>query len=1030
MTTEPSAPEEQPDQRNAEAETRLLSSAERFDEAGTEAGLPPRFIVGIGASAGGLDSLEKFFRAVPPDTGLGFVVVQHLSPDYKSMMVELLSKHTPMKVRHAEDNLTILPNTVYLIPPKRQLTVYHGKLYLTEQPAVSGINLPIDILFRSLARDQEEKAIAVILSGTGTDGTLGGRVVKEVGGLVIVQSPDSAQFDGMPRSAIQTGIADCVLAPERMPEEMLRFLEHPYVARLRHEPPSGDEEDALRKILALIRQETGVDFAEYKSGSLLRRIQRRMSVIQIGSMDQYLQHIVNDMAEIHLLYSDLLIGVTRFFRDKEAFDKLRDKVLPEIFSTRKQPTQMPLRVWVSACSTGEEVYTLAILLAEHMERTQTFVGVKIFASDVDKNALNIASAGRYPASILADVPMHLLGKYFFKVGDYYQVVEKLRKMIIFAHHNLLKDPPFHKLDLIACRNMLIYIQTRVQKRILSMFSFALNQNGFLFLGGSETLGEAQDLYWTFDSTARIFRNKGDVYFPEFHTVESKRLEVRMDSRAGVSAVLPFNSEAPKTEKLIEGIYESLMERYVPASVVIDPDLNILHVWGDINEFVRFPKGNLTYNLLRLLDHKTGIIVSNAVRNIQQNGGDLMLRDVQLDTNEGAKLIRLTVTLHRRRPFKQDFFIVTFSSAKEIVEPENSAATTVDYTKEAEEQLRDMDRELQHTRESLQTTIEELETTNEELQSTNEELMSANEELQSTNEELHSVNEELYTLNEEYQKKIEELTNANNDLNNLYLTTNIGIVFLDRQLCIRKFTPIVTEFLPLMEQDVGRPIAHLAGSLNHGSLMDDLRKVLKMLVPIKREIELENGKWYQLEIKPYQTIENQIDGAVITLMDITELHSYRRQQHELLSQLEISNKRLSLATEVGNVAWWEWNYQRKQLAYHANKANWLGFRTDELVAVEDFTQLIHPDDYEAAMQSMRNLLTGQSRAYDICYRLRTKQGSYRWFQDQGFVTSRTEDGAPELITGAIINLDEPAAHQEASAAAVKAQAAEENSDSPD
>ena len=973
------------------------------EDSPTEVVQRPRFIVGIGASAGGLDSLEKLFRSMPADTGLAFVVVQHLSPDYKSMMVELLSKHTRMQVQHAADGLHVQPNTVYLIPPKRQLTVYHEKLYLMEQTPVSGINLPIDVFFRSLARDQESKAIAVILSGTGTDGTLGGRVVKEVGGFVLVQSPESAQFDGMPRSAIQTGIADSVLPPERIPSEILRFVEHPYASIARHEPPSSDEEDALHKLLVLIRQETGIDFGEYKTGSLLRRIQRRMGVIQISTLNQYLHYISNNMAEAHLLHSELLIGVTRFFRDTEAFDKLREKVLPELFASRRQNSQMPLRVWVSACSTGEEVYSLAIMLAEHMERTQTSTSIKIFASDVDKNALNIASTGRYPASIIADVPMHLLGKYFFKIGDYYQVVEKLRKMVIFAQHNLLRDPPFHKLDLISCRNMLIYVQSRVQKRILSMFSFALNQNGFLFLGGSETLGDAQDLYWTVDSPARIFRNKGEVYFPEFQAIDSKRLEVRMDSRVGIRT---STGDQPKTEKLIEGIYEHLMDRYVPASVVVDPDLNILHVWGDINEFVRFPKGSLTYNLLRLLDRKAGIIVSNAVRSVQKNGGDIMFRDVQLDTDEGPKLMRLSVSLYRRRPFKQDFFIVTFNSLMELSEGDQGLRPqTVNFSDEAEEQLRDMDRELQHTRESLQTTIEELETTNEELQSTNEELMSANEELQSTNEELHSVNEELYTLNEEYQKKIDELTNANNDLNNLYLTTNIGIVFLDRQLCIRKFTPIITEYLPLMEQDIGRPIAHLAGSFRYQNLMEDLQRVLKMLVPIKREVQISDEKWCQLEIKPYQTIENLIDGAVLVLIDISEIHHYRQRQQELMSTLEVTNKRMRLATEVGKVAWWEWNYELKELKYHPNKAHWLGFHTDELKTVEDFIQLIHPEDYEDAMGSMRKLLTGEAKAYDIRYRLRTKEGHYRCFHDQGFVTRRTEEGKPALITGAIINLEE-------------------------
>lgn len=839
--------------------------------------LPP-FVVGIGTSAGGLDALEKFFRNMRPDSGLGFILIQHLSPDYKSMMVELLSKYTAMTVKHVEDGMPVGPDTVYLMPPGTSLTIFHGKLYLAERSTLPHVpNLPIDLFFRSLAKDMAHRAVCIVLSGTGTDGTLGSRAVKEAGGMVMVQDPSTAQFDGMPRSAIHNGLADYILSPEEMPEELLQYVQHPCSGSPENRQPSVQEEGTLSKILNILRLETGVDFSYYRPATIIRRIERRIGVNRIDSLESYLAYLSRNRAEVHSLYNELLIGVTRFFRDSEAFKIVRDKVIPEVLRRDEKQDKNPFRIWVSGCSTGEEVYSLAILFCEHLENLAGSPEVKIFATDIDKRAIEMAGTGRYPASIVSDVPMNLLNKYFFKRDDDYQVVEKIRKMVIFAQHNLLKDPPFNRLDMISCRNLLIYFQPDIQKKVMSMFGFSLNLNGFLFLGSSESVGDLRELFSVFESKWKIFRYKGGAVYTGFHVFDSARLARKTMPKPPML----MGGELPRT-RMIENIQSDLVSRYVPPSIIVNASLDLLHIIGDVNDYLHLPQGSVNYNLMNMAHDNIAMIVSSGVRRVRQNKEAVTYKNVVFPHKDGEQSAIITIAPHVEGPWDPEYFIVSFiSHHPSEISPDTSHFHPDEHS---ETRIRELERELQLTQENLQATIEELETSNEELQATNEELMSANEELQSTNEELQSVNEELYTVNAEYQNKIEELTALNNDMNNFLSSSNIGTIFLDRDLRIRKFTPTVKEYFPIMEHDVGRPIQHLTHKLEYSSLIADVEKVLRTLIPIEHDVRMGRGKWYRTQIMPYRTQENTINGVILSFVDITQVRESEAKYHQLLENL--------------------------------------------------------------------------------------------------------------------------------------------------
>ena len=828
----------------------------------------PFFIVGIGASAGGLDSLEKFFKNMIDKSGMAFVVIQHLSPDYKSLMVELLSKHTRMKIHRAEDNMPVMPDNVYLIPPKRNLTIADGRLRLEDQEA-HGLNLPIDIFLKSLAEDHGERAIGIILSGTGSDGSRGLRSIKERGGLVLVQDSGSAKFDGMPSSAISTGLVDFVLTPEKMPGELLRYIQHPYSAR---SDDAGDlprkKVNYLNEALGLLKERSGVDFSMYKLTTVNRRIERRMSINQIDTVGEYTRFLRESPGELDTLHRELLIGVTSFFRDPEAFRIIESTVIPAIFhgkSDDRKSANEPLRCWSVGCSTGEEAYSLAMLLKKYMENVGKPTIVKIFATDVDQHAISVAGEGIYSQSIIADVPNDMIARYFTKMGNKFQITKDIREMVIFARHNAIKDPPFNKIDLISCRNFLIYLNTEAQKKLLSDFQFSLKTNGYLFLGASETVGEFGAQFSSINHRWKLFRYISDRRVPIGRTASVPPFHAYPQNRGVVAPETSANIR----RKVIDTVKDLLIELYVPASVAITEKNEPLVIFGDVNRFLKIPTGEANFDVVNLMRKDLSATLSTAMHKASKDNEEVIYQNIRVREGNRTAAINLRVRPIEDHLYNQRLTLITFEDvAPESGEPMGNIEV-IDVSQQARQRIQDLEQELQYTRENLQATIEELETTNEELQATNEELMSANEELQSTNEELQSVNEELITVNAEYQAKIQELVELNDDMNNLLASTEIGTIFLDKNLLIRKFTPAITRTVNLIDMDVGRPINHITHNITDENLVSDVDRVLKTLVPVEKDVRSKDGKWYMLRIHPYRTKDNYIKGIVITFIDITE-----------------------------------------------------------------------------------------------------------------------------------------------------------------
>ena len=828
----------------------------------------PLHIVGIGASAGGLEALEKFFTHMPPESGMAFVVIQHLSPDYKSLMVELLSKHTKMHVLRAEDGMLVETNHVYLIPPKKNMTIFHSHLSLTEKDELSPVNLPIDIFLRSLADDQGEAAVAIILSGTGSDGMRGVRAVKEAGGMVMVQDETSAKFNGMPRSVISTGVADYILPPHEMPAELTGFTQR----RADSTADSGqslllEEEEPLDSILSFLKHQTGVDFSTYKPSTVNRRIERRLHVNQVQTLNEYLQYLLKSPREVNLLYKEMLIGVTNFFRDREAYALLKDKIIPAVLEDHSD--KEPVRVWCAGCSTGEESYSLAMLFMEYLQAHSRHTEIKIFATDIDRGALEQAANGTYPESIAADVSPERLNRFFTKSGDSYRIARSIREMVVFAPHNVCKDPPFTRVDLISCRNLLIYLQNSLQKKILSLFSFSLRPQGYLFLGASESIGDQTDLFKNVDTKWKIYRARSERQANLGGTLLLPQPSAGMTSPPQSP---PERSQRPmQGNELLEQICSSLISTLSTICIVVNEHFHLLYVFGDAQEYLSFPSGQASLEIVKLLPRDLSMPLAAALHRGKQEGKEVVYKDVSLHTDSGQKSVTLRVIPGMPIRGLRTFFLV-FIEPSQTGEASTIQAEVYDPEEQSEQRINDLEQDLRYTRENLQATIEELETSNEELQATNEELLSSNEELQSTNQELQSVNEELYTVNTEYQNKIEELTNLNNDMTNLLRCTDIGTVFLDLDLCIRRYTPAATHYINLMEQDVGRPLEHLSMNLTYQDLANHARFVIDTREIVVQEVKHRDTSSTLVRIFPYLNEQDTVEGAVVTFIDLSDIRA--------------------------------------------------------------------------------------------------------------------------------------------------------------
>lgn len=848
-------------------------------------------IVGIGASAGGLEALEAFFSNMPATNDFAFVVIQHLSPDYKSLMGELLAKHTEMPIVQGEDGMSVKPGSVYLIPRKKNMTIFQRKLFLT--PQEHGLNLPIDIFFRSLAEDAGEQAVGIILSGTGSDGTRGVRAIKEFGGLVIVQDDEDAKFDGMPRSAISTGLIDFVLPAAQIPAELQNFVTGHAMLAATDGTTSRPDTSSLTKIYMLVKRRTGVDLSYYKESTITRRIERRMGINQIGDAKSYIEFLEESASEVSTLFKEILIGVTKFFRDPDAFERLENDVIPAIFKN-KQPNE-PIRVWVAGCSTGEEAYSIAILLAEFAEKNYRRNDIKIFATDIDKDAIEFASHGLYPESIAADATAERLSKYFIKKGERYQISPAIREMVIFAYHNIFKDPPFRRIDMISCRNLLIYLQSVLQKKILTNFHFSLNTTGFMFLGSSETIGDLSKYFRTVDTKWKIFAYKGE-YKPQDLRITPNDT----DWRERIEVAQPTSSGAwpQHSERRLEPLYERLIADYVPPCAIVDDNRQLVHTFGELTDYLKLPMGRMDLDVLKMAKDDVSIPMSTALQAAIREKETIAYHDIAI-IGAGGNAFSITLTVRPLSTHETPRFAILFEVEDTVVETEedgDAAPRTVkhrsfDLDESVRRRIADLEGELKYTKENLQATIEELETSNEELQATNEELLSSNEELQSTNEELQSVNEELITVNSEYQKKIEELSELNDDMDNLLSGTAIGTIFLDSDLTIRKYTPPVTSQINIIKTDVGRPFSDLSHNLHYQSMIEDIEGVLRSGRLHETEVQNKEGHWFLVKIMPYATEHEKSKGIVVSLVEITERKLAEQallRQHELLMRVLDNN----------------------------------------------------------------------------------------------------------------------------------------------
>lgn len=844
------------DSETADPSTTLLNESE----------LQPTYYVGIGASAGGLEAIEAFFSRMPEDSGMAFVVVQHLSPDYKSLMVELLSKRTPMPVQRAEDNMAVQPNQVYLIPPKKNLTIFHGKLLLNDQDPHKGINLPIDIFLRALAEDQSEKAVCIILSGTGSDGMRGVRAVKENGGMVMVQSEESAKFDGMPRAAISTGLADFVLPPEQMPAQLLAYAKSPYATRATRssEVPFKDQ-DGLTRLFAILREQCKVDFTYYKPSTVTRRIERRMAVNQIDDIRDYASYMQQNSGEVTALYRELLIGVTSFFRDQAVFDQLAQQWLPELF---QQATHQEVRFWVAGCSTGEEAYSLAILARECMEAINLRPEVKIFATDIDRTAIQYGAIGSYPESIAADLSPRLLNKYFFRKEDNYQVSRAIREMVVFAPHNLIKDPPFTNISLISCRNLLIYLQPVLQHKVLDFFNFSLKQQGLLVLGTSETTGEMGDYFEVLDPKLRIFRARGRAR-PAREILDLKGpTDTRFRDLKQRYSNMRRLQRGTDEERILERFLDQVGKDLLPLTLIVNEQGELLHVIGDVKHYFKLHSGKLTYDIVKMATRELAIPLTTGLQKVFHRQQDLRYANIRLQRDGVTETIELHIHLLPPQKGYEPLAAVMISPMKKSESPAFSqTAETYDLSKEAEERIRDLEQDLQFTQENLQATIEELETANEELQATNQELLASNEELQSTNQELQSTNEELFTVNTEYQNKIIELTELHNDVDNLLRATGIGTLLLDENLEVRRFSSSITAVFKLLKSDTSRPITHIPHHIVNCDPLAIIRQVQQAGAEIEREVLAEDGRWRLMRVAPYKIGPETFSGIIVSLVDI-------------------------------------------------------------------------------------------------------------------------------------------------------------------
>ncbi len=833
-------------------------------------------IVGMGASAGGLEAFEQFFTHVPPNIGMAFILVPHLDPGHASMMTELLRRVTKLEVNEAQGGVKVKPNRVYVIPPNRDMTIFHGTINLETPAKTRGLRMPIDSFFHSLAEDQGELAIGIILSGTGTDGTLGIRAIHGAGGMVMVQTPGSAKYAGMPGSAVQTGLADYILPPEKMTSQLMTYVKRSVKKTEIH----AKGEDRLRRILALVRSQTGHDFSLYKKTTLNRRIEKRMNLHGIENISDYVRYLQENPGETQLLFKDFLIGVTQFFRDPEAFEELKKTLLKYL---EEEPEGSTFRAWIPGCGTGEEAYSMAITIRECLDELKRDVKIQIFGTDINAEGINQARSGIYSNNIAEDMSPERLRRFFVKDEDSYRVKKEVREMIVFAMQDLSKDPPFTKLDLVSCRNLLIYLETELQNRLLPLFHYGLMAGGILFLGSSETIGKFVDLFEISDRKWKVYRAKKALSAVREEMWGALPWTTHVPAPPGEDEEV----KKPKEIDILPDAQRTLLETFAPPSAIVNEKGEIFYIHGDTGKYLEPPRGRPNWSIFEMAREGMKFELRSGVHSVLTKMKERRYENLKVKTNHGYHPIILTVKPFAPTQKSQGLVLVTFEDmVKEEKRPPDRKSRKP--RGDLEGRLREAEEELAYNRETLQATIEELQaaneearSTNEEMQSTNEELQSANEELETSREELQSMNEELTTLNSELQGKIDLLSQAENDVKILLDNTRIGIIFLDNDLRIQRFTSEAKKIFNLIPGDIGRPLHDIRSNLRYDDIERDAREVLEILRSDEKEIRSEDEKWYLMRIIPNRSAENVINGLVLTFTDVTEM----KRSAEAINQLK-------------------------------------------------------------------------------------------------------------------------------------------------
>ncbi len=822
-------------------------------------------IVGIGASAGGLAALEQFFSNMPESTGMAFVVIQHLDPTHVGIMPELLQRTTPMKVLQVTDRLTVKPDYVYVIPPNKSLSILDGVLHLFDPVESRGLRLPVDIFFRSLANDRQENSIGIILSGMGSDGSLGLKSIKEKNGVVLVQDPSTAKFDSMPLSAIEAVIADIVAPAEELPAKLIAYLK--FIPEIKADPEIEVKiKSNLEKIIILLREQSGHDFSLYKKNTLFRRIERRKGVHQIDKINNYLRLLQENPQEVEILFKELLIGVTSFFRDTAVWEQLKENILPDLFN--ELPDRHVLRAWVPGCSTGEEAYSLAIIFKEALEKSEKHnsLTLQIFATDLDNDAIEKARKGVFSKNITADVSPDRINRFFTVEAGGYRVNTAIREMVVFAPQNIIKDPPFTKLDILSCRNMMIYMEHELQNTLIELFKYSLNTGGILLLGTAETIGINKEGFKEFDTKLKIFKRTPSVWAPElidfpgsYHHKNELAAEKRIQ---------------PKVIENIQTIADQIfLQRFAPAGVLVNEKGDILYITGRTGKYLEPAAGKANWNIHAMAREGLRQVLPGAFRKAMKNFDAVIVHNIKAGTNGGTHFVDVTVQRIESPDSVRGMIMVVFSDVNAVIEqdirnPKPGKQSSTGRLKHLEAELQRSYEDLQSTREEMQTSQEELKSTNEELQSTNEELQSTNEELTTSKEEMQSLNEELQTVNIELQSKVNDYIRAGDDMKNLLNSTEIATLFLDRELNIRRFTDYVTKIFKLRDTDIGRPFTDLVTDLRYPEMENHARQVLKTLVSVETVIATNDERWFNVRIMPYRTIDDHIDGLVITFANIT------------------------------------------------------------------------------------------------------------------------------------------------------------------